>query len=237
VTTGVVEGRHRRGFGPRSACPFRQTGEMSTTRPHQIATLDQLRELYCEPSTLVRSKVRPSLDAVSTTFLSTAPFVLIATANADGRVDVSPRGGPAGFIRVQADSSVVAIPDLNGNNLLDTLSNIIATGRAGLLAIHPGRDETLRVNGTAHLTVDPTVLASFTDELKVPKSAIIIEPDEVFVHCAKAFRRSGMWHPDTWRTDAPDAVDMLKCQLDLEPSADELRKGFEIGYAEELAED
>jgi uncharacterized protein len=209
---------------------------MSTVRPHQIATLDQLRALYREPSVLVRSKVRPSLDAVSTTFLSTAPFVLIATANAEGRVDVSPRGGPAGFIRVQADGSV-AIPDLNGNNLLDTLSNIIATGRAGLLAIHPGRDETLRVNGVAHLTVDPAVLASFTDELKVPKSAIIIEPDEVFVHCAKAFRRSGMWMPDTWRADAPDAVDMLKCQLDIPLSADELRTAFAEGYVEELALD
>jgi uncharacterized protein len=236
VTTGVVEGRHRRGCGPRSACPFRQNREMSTARPHQIATLDQLRDLYREPSALVRSKVRPSLDPVSTTFITTAPFVLIATASTEGRVDVSPRGGPAGFIRVQADGSV-AIPDLNGNNLLDTLTNIIATGRAGLLAIHPGREETLRVNGTAYLTIDPAVLSSFTDELRPPKLAIVIEPDEVFVHCAKAFRRSQMWQPDTWRTDAPDAVDMLKCQLNLEIPADGLRAAFAEGYAEELALD
>jgi uncharacterized protein len=209
---------------------------MSTARPHQITTLGQLRDLYREPSTLVRSKVRPSLDPVSTTFIATAPFVLIATTNAEGRVDVSPRGGPAGFIRVQADGSV-AIPDLNGNNLLDTLSNIVATGRAGLLAIHPGRDETLRVNGTAYLTIDPAVLSSFTDELRPPKSAIIIEPDEVFVHCAKAFRRSQMWQTETWQADAPDAVDMLKCQLNLDQPADDLRAAFAAGYAEELALD
>jgi uncharacterized protein len=209
---------------------------MPSADPARVATIEALRELYREPSSLVRAKVQTGLDAASTAFISASPFVLIATVGDTGRVDVSPRGGPAGFVRVQADGSV-AIPDLNGNNLLDSLSNIVATGRAALLVIHPGRDETLRVNGTAHISLDPVVLASFTDELRPPKSAIVLKPDEVFIHCAKAFRRGQMWQPDSWRSEGPDGVDILKCQLNLEPSAEELRKNFEQGYAEELAED
>jgi uncharacterized protein len=202
-----------------------------------ITTVDQLRALYREPSELVRAKVKGSLDSMSVAFIQRATFLTVATVGADGRVDVSPRGGPSGFVRV-LDDGTIAIPDLNGNNLLDSLGAIVETGKVGTMFVHPGREETLRVNGHAHVSVDPELLAGFTAELKTPKCAIVINPVEVFIHCAKAFRRGEMWKPETWPSfhDAPDAIDIIRCQLDL-PDDDSLRSGLQRGYEEELAED
>jgi len=201
-----------------------------------IASLDELRELYRAPSTLVRSKVRSSLDPMSEAFIAGSPFLLLATTGPGGRVDVSPRGGPAGFVRV-LDGGRLAIPDLNGNNLLDSLENIVLTGRAATLFVRPGHDETLRVNGTATVVTDDDVLDGFVGELRRPKSAVIIEPDEVFIHCAKAFRRGGVWQPDQWQPDGPDAVSILTCQLSLDIDESDLRDQFEAGYASDLAAD
>ncbi len=207
-----------------------------TTR---VNTVNELRELYREPSHLVQGKIKAVIDPVSQRFIERSPFVLIATLGGDGRVDVSPRGGPSGFIRVRNDGTI-AIPDLNGNNLIDTLRAVVESGRAGLLVIHPGREETLRVNGTAFVTADPEVLGEFTTELRPPKSAIVVEPEEVFIHCAKAFRRGEVWKSDTWTSyeDAPDAVDIISCQLDLsaETSA-KLRGSLESGYVADLEAD
>jgi uncharacterized protein len=207
-----------------------------TTRVTSVA---ELRDTYREASQLVQGKIKPTLDAVSRAFIERAPFVLIATVGGDGRLDVSPRGGPSGFIRVRSDGTI-AIPDLNGNNLIDTLRAVVESGRAGLLILHPGKEETLRVNGTAFVTTDPEVLAEFTSELKTPKSAIVVEPHEVFIHCAKAFRRGGVWQSESWASfnDAPDAVDILQCQLDLpEAVTQQLRTSLESDYVAGLAAD
>jgi uncharacterized protein len=202
-----------------------------------ITTVEQLRALYREPSELVRAKVKGSLDSMSVAFIQRATFLTIATLGSDGRVDVSPRGGPSGFVRV-LDDGTIAIPDLNGNNLLDSLQAIVETGKVGMMFVHPGREETLRVNGDAHVSVDPELLAGFTAELKTPKCAIVIHPVEVFIHCAKAFRRGEMWKPETWPSfhDAPDAIDVIRCQLGLEDET-ALRSGLQRGYERELAED
>jgi uncharacterized protein len=205
----------------------------------RIASLTELREIYREPSAMVQSKLKSTLDPASTRFVERSPFVLIATLGLDGKLDVSPRGGPSGFIRVQSNGAI-AIPDLNGNNLIDTLRAIVETGRAGLLFVLPGREETLRVNGSAFVTNDPAVLTTFTDELRIPKSAIVVEPSEVFIHCAKAFRRGGVWQHDTWPAlaDAPDAVDILSCQLDLTADTDAyLRASMQKSYASDLQQD
>jgi uncharacterized protein len=206
---------------------------MNTT----ISTVEQLRDLYREPSELVRAKVKASLDPVSIQFIQRATFLTLATLGADGRVDVSPRGGPSGFVRV-LDDDTIAIPDLNGNNLLDSLCAIVETGKVGTMLVHPGREETLRVNGDAHVSVDPDLLAGFTAELRTPKCAIVIKPVEVFIHCAKAFRRGEMWKPDTWPSfhDAPDAIDVIRCQLGLEDETS-LRENLQQGYKKELSED
>ena len=208
---------------------------MDNTR---ITTIEQLRGMYREPSELVQAKVQASLDPLSIQFIQRATFLTIATVGADGRVDVSPRGGPSGFVRVLEDGSI-AVPDLNGNNLLDTLRAVVETSRAGMMFVHPGRDETLRVNGDAHISVDPELLSGFTAELKTPKCAIVVRPVEVFIHCAKAFRRGGVWKPETWSSfgDAPDAVDILRCQLSLGDEESSLRAGLQREYERELSED
>ena len=204
----------------------------------RIDTVEALRDLYREPSPLVKAKVRAALDAPCIDFVQRSPFVLIATVGADGRVDVSPRGGPSGFVRVLPDGTV-AIPDLNGNNLLDTLRAVVETGTAGTIFVLPGQDETLRINGRAHVSIDPVVLGGFTAELRTPKSAIVIEPHEVFIHCAKAFRRGQVWQPESWPAlmDGPDAVDILRAQLDLQVDDAVLRANFAKGYAADLAAD
>ena len=207
-----------------------------TTR---LSTVEELRTLYRDPSQLVRAKLKESIDAASRTFIERCPFVLVGTVGADQRHDVSPRGGPPGFIRVLSDGSI-AIPDLNGNNLIDTLRAVVETGAIGLLFVMPGRDETLRVNGRAYVSADPTLLEAFTHELRTPKSAIVVEPVEVFVHCAKAFRRGDVWRPESWASfaDAPDAAEILQCQFDLPTeAADQLRGSLEQSYTEGLAVD
>ena len=203
----------------------------------RVETVEQLRAMYRAPSELVRAKVGAGLDVVSTAFVERSTFVLLATVGGDGRVDVSPRGGPSGFVRV-LDGGSIAIPDLNGNNLLDTLRAVVETGKVGMMFVHPGREETLRVNGQAYVTIDPELLAGFTTELKVPKCAIVVQPTEVFIHCAKAFRRGEVWKPESWPSfhDAPDAIDVIRCQLNLDDDA-ALRANLQQGYADELADD
>jgi PPOX class probable FMN-dependent enzyme len=197
-----------------------------------------LEALYRQPSALVRSKKKPVLDELSIAFVRAAPFVLVGTCDASGRLDVSPRGGPAGFVQV-LDDSRLAIGDLNGNNLLDSMRNIVDTGRIGLLLVHPGKDETLRVNGRACITTDPAVLDGFPTSLARPRTAIGVTIDEVFVHCAKAFRRGGVWDPASWAAlgEQPDGASILACQFDIGADADQLRARLETGYAADLAAD
>jgi uncharacterized protein len=205
---------------------------------HVITTVDQLEALYRTPSRLVQHKKRTGLDSGSLALIEQSPFVLIGTTGADGGVDVSPRGGPRGFVR-PLDESHLAIPDLNGNNLIDSLRAVVATGAAGLLFVVPGKDETLRVNGAAWVSTDPGVLGRWDDELRRPTTAIVVRADEVFVHCAKAFRRSALWSPDTWSdgASAPDGLDVLVAQGVIPPVDDEVRAAMEAGYADDLAAD
>lgn len=203
-----------------------------------ITSTEQLAELYRAPNRLVAEKKAATLDEASVGILEQSPFVLIATSGDDGGLDVSPRGGPAGFVRV-LDERHVALPDLNGNNLIDSLRGVVATGRAGLLVLVPGKDETLRVNGAAWVVTDPSVLDRWNDELRRPTTAIVVRTDEVFMHCAKAFRRGRLWEPSSWDAlaDAPDGLDVLKAQGLVESNDAATREFLEQGYAADLAHD
>ena len=199
---------------------------------------ERLAELYRAPSGLVAAKKMSSLDDASAGLIAMSPFALIGTVGADGGLDVSPRGGPPGFVRV-LDERHVAIPDLNGNNLIDSLRAIVATGRAGLLVVVPGKDETLRVNGAAWLTTDDRVLDLWGEELRRPTTAIVVRTDEVFMHCAKAFRRGKVWDPDSWDdlVEAPDGIDMLSAQGLIDVDVETARAFIEQSYASDLAGD
>ncbi len=167
----------------------------------RVESISELERLYREPTERVRSKKRDHLDAGTRAVLAASPFVLLATSDADGRCDVSPRGGPAGFVRV-LDDRHVALPDLNGNNLLDSMHNIITNGHAALLVLIPGEHETLRIDGQAHLSTDAPVLDLFAEEVRRPVVAVVVRTDAVFTHCAKAFRRSRLWEPESWPQQA-----------------------------------
>jgi len=162
-----------------------------------IADDAQLRELYAQPRAAAVRKELASLDTMARRLIAIAPLVLVASHGAGGRCDVTPRGGPPGFVGV-LDDDHVAIPDATGNNRLDTLQNVVATGHAALIFLIPGRDQTLRVNGRACVTADPAVLARLSPVGKPPRTAIVVKADEVYAHCPKAFVRSRLWSPETW---------------------------------------
>jgi uncharacterized protein len=137
------------------------------------------------------------IDDLCRRLIAAAPMLFVATFSRDGRCDVSPRGGPPGFVTV-LDDGHLAVPDATGNRRLDTLENVVATGRAGLLFVIPGRDTTLRVNGRAAVSAEPDLLARLTPVGRPPRTAIVIEAEEVYAHCPKAFVRSKLWDPSTW---------------------------------------
>jgi PPOX class probable FMN-dependent enzyme len=202
-----------------------------------LSTADQLREIYRTPGAAAAGKSRTSIDEASARFIARAPLVMLATSSAAGLCDVSPRGGPPGFVTV-LDDTHVAIPDLNGNNRLDSLQNVVENPQAGLLFLIPGLDDTLRINGPATITMADDVLDRHHPELRRPKSALVVETRELFVHCAKAFRRSRTWQPETWAVlaDAPDLIEIVACQFAID-DREALRDDLEQGYVVELAAD
>ena len=173
-----------------------------------------LRELYREPNELVANKAFAVIDEMSAAYIDRCPFIVISTSNGGDSMDASPRGGPPGFLQ-RLDDRHIAIPDLNGNNRLDTLENILANDEVGLLLLVPGVDETLRVNGRAEVRVDPDLLERFAENGKLPASVLVVTVREAFLHCAKALMRSRLWDPSTRieRSMLPSLGQMLRDQV------------------------
>ncbi|MFS8151124.1 pyridoxamine 5'-phosphate oxidase family protein [Vreelandella titanicae] len=162
-----------------------------------IRTTEELYQLYPEPKERALKKQLSRLDRHCQRFIELSPFVVIATGNASG-FDASPRGGEPGFIKVVDDLTLV-IPDSPGNNRLDSLKNIVESGRVGLLFLIPGVDETLRINGAAHVSVDEEKRQLFASEKRAPKVVIEVTVEEAYLHCAKAFMRSKLWADESRR--------------------------------------
>ena len=179
-----------------------------------ITSEDQLRALYGFPSGRATLKVMTKLDEHSSYFISKSPFLTLGTVNNHGHMDVSPRGGSVGFVHVINDSQIL-IPDSKGNNRLDSLVNIIENKCVGLLFLIPGIEETLRINGTACISTNIDHLNVFATEKSSTKTCILVDVNEVFLHCAKALMRSKLWdmHSQIPRTDFPTMGQMLKDQL------------------------
>ena len=163
-----------------------------------------------EPSEVARRKEIPALDVHARTFIARSPFLLLGTSGPDGRCDVSPKGDAPGFVHVVDDHHLV-IPDRPGNKRLDGMRNILANPHVGLLFLVPGNDFTLRVNGRACITRDPAVLRPLETQGKVPLLAIGVEVEEVFLHCARSFRRGRLWDHGTW--PGADALPSMPCIL------------------------
>lgn len=169
-----------------------------------------LRELYAEPSGLAARKAITRIDEGARRLVALSPMVFVASHAADGGCDVTPRGGQPGFVSV-LDEQHVAIPDATGNRRIDTLRNVVETGRAALIFVIPGRDWTLRVNGRACVTARADVLDRLTPVGKPPRTALVVAADEVYTHCPKAFVRSALWDPDTWpsKDDQPSPAEVI----------------------------
>lgn len=203
--------------------------------PHQVSTIEQLRELYDAPNELVLKTKLDFVHDYMIHFMSLAPIVAIASETEAG-LDCSPRGGAAGFVKV-LDRRTVAFGDWPGNNKLETISNIIRTGRAGLLFLVPKLDIFLRINGPAIVTRDPDVLQQLEERSRLPKTAVKISVEEAYFHCGKAIRRSGLWRPEGWpdTSEFPTAGKMMADLAKIEDmSPEELEAMYQHGLKEEL---
>ena len=158
---------------------------------------DQLREFYDTPMEAALRKDIGHIDELCRRLIAAAPMLFVATFSSEGHADVSPRGGQPGFVTV-LDDQHIAIPDATGNRRLDTLENVVSSGRVALIFVIPGRDTTLRVNGHAVVTAEPELLGRLTPVGKPPKTAIVVKAEEVYTHCPKAFVRSKLWDPESW---------------------------------------
>jgi len=160
---------------------------------HLVTTMDQLEAMYGEVHPPARVKEIDHVNADYRVFIEKAPFFALATSGPDG-LDCSPRGDPAGFVRVH-DEKTLMIPDRRGNNRIDSLRNLIADPRIALLFLIPGCGETIRVNGRATVSTDPTLLQSFLVDGKAPRTVIVVSVDRIYFQCAKAIVRSKLWDP------------------------------------------
>lgn len=178
-----------------------------------IQTIEQLRGLYAPAKERAVKKQLSALDVHCQRFIGLSPFVVISSFGLDQMLDASPRGGAPGFVKV-VDAQTLLIPDSPGNNRLDTLENIIHTGKLGMLFLIPGMDETLRVNGTACLSDDAADLALCTTEVRAPKLVIKVDVAQAYLHCAKAFMRSKLWDMQSHieRSLMPSMGDMINEQ-------------------------
>jgi PPOX class probable FMN-dependent enzyme len=198
-----------------------------------VTSMESLRAVVGgEPSEVARKKELPALDAHARAFIARSPFLLLGTAGTDGRCDVSPKGDAPGFVRVLDDHHLV-VPDRPGNRRLDGMRNILSNPHIGLIFLVPGNDFTLRVNGRAVITREPALLESLAVQGKVPLLAIGVEVEEVFLHCARSFRRGKLWEPASW--PGADALPSMPCILYDQTGGAMSLEALEARNAESLA--
>ncbi len=201
----------------------------------EISTASELRDLLGEPKPAALTKERTRLHQRDRDWLAASPLCLVATSDAEGNCDVSPKGDPAGGLALVLDDTTLAIPERPGNRRADGFHNILLNPHVGLIFLVPGRGDTLRINGRARLVRQ----APFLDQMVVrghrPALAILVEIDQIFFHCSKAFLRSGTWKPETWNPDAVVGRPQLAKELERpNDSVEELERYYGPGYAANL---
>ena len=196
----------------------------------EITSEPELRALLGEPMPRALTKNRTRLHDRDKEWLAASPFCMIATANADGSCDVSPKGDPPGFTLV-LDDTTLAIPERRGNRRADGFANILSNPHVGLIYLVPGRTDTLRINGRVRLVRD----AAFFDRMIVrghrPSLALVVEIEQIFFHCPKAFLRSSLWQPETWNPGAlPSHAALVKSVQPTDESLEELERYYGPDY-------
>ena len=179
-----------------------------------IEDRQRLRDIYGPPGERSLKKQLSRLDRHCRAFIARSPFLVVATADPSGRCDASPKGDMPGFVQV-VDDLTLLIPDRLGNNRTDTLGNLLERPGVGLIFFVPGLNETLRVNGTARITVDPELLGPLAVNGKVPRSGLLVTAEEVYFHCGKALIRSDLWNPEKQlrRSEFPSLGEILADQI------------------------
>lgn len=175
-----------------------------------IKSEEELRAILGYPSELVKNKAIDALDEHCRQFIAKSPLLIMATSDAEGLCDVSPRGDAPGFVLVLDDNHLV-IPERPGNRRMDSLRNILSNPNAGLIFLIPGLEETLRVNGQAYIVRDEDLLVRMESHGRTPLVGIVIEVEECYMHCAKSLKRSSLWNPDTWiaKAELPNVPQMI----------------------------
>src|SRR5437899_12600974 len=191
----------------------------------------QLREIIGEPRELTKAKIADRIHSLNSRFIELSPFVVVATGRPDGGLDVSPRGDPAGFVRI-LDERTLLIPDRPGNKLADTLTNLLEDDRIALIFLIPGVNETFRVNGRARIVDDPELLAPCEVQGKAPPLGILVEVEEAYTQCPKAFLRSDLWNPERHidRSELPSQGEILRAIADPELDVDEYDEARNARY-------
>jgi len=180
------------------------------------------------PEHRAATKLRPHLHPLQIEWLRASPFCVIATSDADGNCDASPKGDPAGRLIHVLDQQTIVIAERPGNKRADGYLNVLANPHVGVIALIPGRNDTLRINGRARIVRDAPFFDDMTVKGKRPVLALVIEIDQVFSHCAKAFMRSGLWEPESWLAiaDMPSVAALCKIVQDPPESLEELETHY-----------
>ncbi|GFG52517.1 pyridoxamine 5'-phosphate oxidase [Mycolicibacterium agri] len=192
----------------------------------EVSTIDELRAIVGHPNTYVANKVAPRLSAVQRDWVAHTPLVFVATTDDAGRVDVSPKGDPPGFVHV-IDDTTIAIPERPGNKRVDGYLNVLARPRVGTIFVIPGRGDTLRINGSARIVAEADYFDAMTVQGKRPILALEVDIEEVFFHCAKAFLRADAWNPDSWNPAAVPSVAQIVKAMRSDMSFEELQKHYD----------
>lgn len=203
---------------------------------HIVADEEELRSLLGYPNELVRSKAISHLDDHCRAFIAKSPFLLLATSDGSGHCDVSPRGDAPGFVQV-LDEKHLFIPERPGNRRIDSMRNILSNPHVGLIFIIPGLEETLRVNGRACIVRDKELLTRSEVQGKVPLAGIGVIVEECYAHCAKAFKRSGLWNPQSWlpKESLPNVPAMIAAHVKLPGvDAEKVREALKDSYTNRL---
>ncbi|WP_216827504.1 MSMEG_1061 family FMN-dependent PPOX-type flavoprotein [Alkalihalobacterium elongatum] len=179
-----------------------------------VTSEEELREIVGTPNQYVKNKIVSVIDDQCRTFISKSPLLFLATSSSNGRCDVSPRGGSAGAIKVLNDSQLI-IPDRPGNKRVDSIMNILSNPYVGIIFVIPGMKELLRINGRATIIKDKDVLSILGYQDKPPLLGIGVDVEECFIHCTKAFHRSGIWDYSSWPNldNIPTMMDIYRSHL------------------------
>lgn len=205
-----------------------------------IITTQNEFEAFCEevgkPSEMAANKVISYLDEQCVAFIQASPFLTMASSNKKGECDVTPRGDERGFVHV-IDAHYLFIPERPGNKRMDSAHNIIENPHVGLIFFIPGLGETLRVNGEAFICRDPSLLKACVAKGKTPHFGVLVRVNECYVHCAKAFLRSGLWKPETWaeKGERPSPARMLQAHVSVgQKSEQDIERSLEESYTKRL---